>query len=212
MHASCGLRLGLNSKPELIKLCQTLDNSPGTADITAMAHYELGRAYRNKGDDHRAFTHLKKAFFADSTVETYRLSGCSLYLLLKDNPDIDAKDSGLRTVLATARKDWDRKLFAECRPHTKDKPSAAAAPARMLIRFYQKQISPAIGSRCSLHPSCSHYAMQALKAHGLIGIGIMSDRFIREPDVVAAQKKPVKINGHIKYSDPLSDHDQWMKK
>jgi putative component of membrane protein insertase Oxa1/YidC/SpoIIIJ protein YidD len=177
-----------------------------------MAHYELGRAYWTENNDKEAFIHLKKAFFADSTVEIYRISGCSLYLLLNENPDIDADDSGLRTILATARKEWNRELFEECRKPTKSKPSAAAAPARMLIRFYQTQIGPAIGSRCSLHPSCSHYAMQALKTHGLIGIGIMSDRFIREPDVVAAQKKPVKINGHIKYSDPLSDHDQWMKK
>ena len=35
-----------------------------------------------------------------------------------------------------------------------------------LIRLYQLIISPHLGPRCRFHPSCSHYAHQALEQHG----------------------------------------------
>ncbi|QJR82802.1 membrane protein insertion efficiency factor YidD [Alteromonas pelagimontana] len=37
----------------------------------------------------------------------------------------------------------------------------------LLIKFYQWVISPMLGQRCRFHPSCSHYAIEALKTHGL---------------------------------------------
>lgn len=36
-----------------------------------------------------------------------------------------------------------------------------------LIRIYQWCISPFLGSHCRFEPSCSHYAAEALKKHGL---------------------------------------------
>lgn len=38
-----------------------------------------------------------------------------------------------------------------------------------LIRIYQWCISPLLGSHCRFEPSCSHYAVEALKHRGLIG-------------------------------------------
>ncbi len=38
---------------------------------------------------------------------------------------------------------------------------------RMLIRGYQLFISPLIGPRCRFYPTCSHYALEALRVHGL---------------------------------------------
>lgn len=35
-----------------------------------------------------------------------------------------------------------------------------------LIRFYQVFISPLIGPRCRFHPTCSQYAIEAIKIHG----------------------------------------------
>jgi len=40
-------------------------------------------------------------------------------------------------------------------------------PLIALIKIYQWVISPAIGPRCRFTPSCSHYAVEALKKHGL---------------------------------------------
>jgi putative membrane protein insertion efficiency factor len=41
-------------------------------------------------------------------------------------------------------------------------------PFIILIRFYQWVISPALGPKCRFTPSCSQYAAEALKKHGLI--------------------------------------------
>lgn len=40
--------------------------------------------------------------------------------------------------------------------------------ALTLIRFYQLAISPYLAPRCRFTPTCSHYALVALKEHGLI--------------------------------------------
>ncbi|MGB9992693.1 membrane protein insertion efficiency factor YidD [Pseudoduganella rhizocola] len=35
-----------------------------------------------------------------------------------------------------------------------------------LLRFYQVAISPMMGPRCRFYPSCSNYAIEALRTHG----------------------------------------------
>jgi hypothetical protein len=37
------------------------------------------------------------------------------------------------------------------------------------VRGYQLIVSPWLGPRCRFHPSCSHYACEALQSHGLFG-------------------------------------------
>ncbi|MBT0586709.1 membrane protein insertion efficiency factor YidD [Alteromonas oceanisediminis] len=43
-----------------------------------------------------------------------------------------------------------------------------------LIRCYQKLLSPLIGQSCRFHPTCSFYAIEALKSHGLLIGGWLS--------------------------------------
>ena len=43
-----------------------------------------------------------------------------------------------------------------------------ARGARLAIRGYQLTIAPLLGPRCRFHPSCSHYAHEALGSHGLV--------------------------------------------
>lgn len=38
--------------------------------------------------------------------------------------------------------------------------------ATTLIRGYQILISPILGPRCRFNPTCSHYAIEAIKVHG----------------------------------------------
>ena len=36
----------------------------------------------------------------------------------------------------------------------------------LLIRFYQRCVSPGLPARCRFLPTCSQYAIEALKKHG----------------------------------------------
>jgi putative membrane protein insertion efficiency factor len=36
------------------------------------------------------------------------------------------------------------------------------------IRLYQRAISPAIPKRCKYYPSCSEYAVQAVRSYGIL--------------------------------------------
>ncbi len=46
--------------------------------------------------------------------------------------------------------------------------SLAARPALVLIRAYQKLVSPLLGTNCRFMPTCSSYAHEAIKRFGLI--------------------------------------------
>jgi putative component of membrane protein insertase Oxa1/YidC/SpoIIIJ protein YidD len=105
-------------------------------------------------------------------------------------------------------------LFARPAPGAEtvapERAARAAAVGHAVLDLYRTQIRPAIGQRCSLHPSCSEYARQALSRHGLLGIALIGDRAVREPDLVAAQADPIVINGRRFYRDPLDAHDGWL--
>jgi len=36
----------------------------------------------------------------------------------------------------------------------------------VLIRFYQRVISPLLGPRCRYYPTCSNYTLEAIRVHG----------------------------------------------
>jgi hypothetical protein len=42
-----------------------------------------------------------------------------------------------------------------------------------LIRLYQIVLSPLMGNQCRFHPTCSAYAIEAIKVHGAIKGGFM---------------------------------------
>ena len=47
-------------------------------------------------------------------------------------------------------------------------------PLVALIRIYQLVISPVLGPKCRFTPTCSQYALEALKKHGLFKGGWLS--------------------------------------
>jgi uncharacterized protein len=47
-------------------------------------------------------------------------------------------------------------------------PSAAAAVLAGLIGGYRRFISPLLGARCRFAPSCSAYALEAVREHGAL--------------------------------------------
>ena len=49
-----------------------------------------------------------------------------------------------------------------------------------VIRAYQYAISPLLGQRCKYYPSCSSYAVEALREHGVVrGLGLATWRLLR---------------------------------
>ena len=48
------------------------------------------------------------------------------------------------------------------------------------IRFYQRAISPWIGSHCRFRPTCSQYAIEAIRIHGVLkGLALGTWRILR---------------------------------
>ena len=79
------------------------------------------------------------------------------------------------------------------------------------IRFFQKVISPVDGPRCTMIPTCSHYALQALAKHGpFIGFMMSADRIVHEYEE-QRWARPVRTPQGIRYLDPVENNDFWFR-
>lgn len=56
---------------------------------------------------------------------------------------------------------------------------ALTLPLRALISLYQRLVSPVLPSACRYHPTCSAYAAEALRAHGVRGVLLAARRLGR---------------------------------
>lgn len=58
--------------------------------------------------------------------------------------------------------------------------SLLVKPLIWLVRAYQLLVSPFLPPSCRFHPSCSHYAVEALQRHGpLKGLWLAIRRILR---------------------------------
>jgi putative membrane protein insertion efficiency factor len=46
--------------------------------------------------------------------------------------------------------------------------------ATLPIRFYRRALSPVMPRRCKYHPTCSAYAMEAIRQHGVFRGGVLA--------------------------------------
>ena len=91
-------------------------------------------------------------------------------------------------------------------------PGAGQRAVQGAIRFFQGYISPVDGDRCPCYPTCSQYAIEAVKKHGaLIGLVMTFDRLIHETDEIR-QVPLMKIHGSYRYFDPVENNDFWWAK
>lgn len=61
-----------------------------------------------------------------------------------------------------------------------------------IIRAYQRLLSPWLGPRCRFYPSCSQYALEALRDHGLLrGSALALRRLLRCHPLNAGGLDPV---------------------
>jgi putative membrane protein insertion efficiency factor len=87
----------------------------------------------------------------------------------------------------------------------------AVFPGLMLISFFQTVISPVDGASCDFYPTCSAYAAQALKKHGLfIGLTMASERLCRYHSS-EGYEAIVKYGSYYSY-DPVENNDFWFNK
>jgi putative membrane protein insertion efficiency factor len=87
--------------------------------------------------------------------------------------------------------------------------SITVFPGMMLISFFQTVISPVDGATCDFYPTCSAYAKQALKKHGLfIGLIMTSERLCRYHTDEGYQPI-VKFGSYYSY-DPVENNDFWF--
>lgn len=61
----------------------------------------------------------------------------------------------------------------------------------VLVRFYQRLISPLFPPACRYHPTCSAYMIEALEKHGLKGVLLGTVRICRCHPFVAGGEDPV---------------------
>jgi putative membrane protein insertion efficiency factor len=67
-----------------------------------------------------------------------------------------------------------------------------------LVRLYQLIVSPWLGPRCRFSPTCSHYACEALAAHGLARGGWLTVRRV-------GRCHPFSRGGYDPVPDPAPD-------
>jgi hypothetical protein len=88
--------------------------------------------------------------------------------------------------------------------------AAGSAPFTGLLDFYRRVISPVDGDRCDMAPTCSLYAQQAFKEHGvLLGFLLTADRLLHEADE-RPQARTYVTGGQKYYVDPLAANVYWL--
>jgi len=79
------------------------------------------------------------------------------------------------------------------------------------IRFFQNYLSAADGDRCPMTPSCSSYAIQAIRRHGAVKGWIMAcDRLMRCGHDELRHSPAVRTASGIRCQDPLDNNDLWQ--
>jgi putative component of membrane protein insertase Oxa1/YidC/SpoIIIJ protein YidD len=210
LGAVCRIRLG-ETGTNVWETLGELSTAAADAKTQSMAAYELGRLAWTQGRLDEAKAALNRAFLAAPDHELFRRAGWSLDVLLREHPELEPEGTALRMQLRSSRDLWIGPMYWSCRPQREQKAGLLSRPGAWIVAFYRSQIGPAIGSRCSLEPSCSEYFLRASRKHGLLGVALIGDRLVREPGVVSRGEHPVPVPGAMHYADPLEAHDGWME-
>ncbi len=202
------LRLGRHTKRSINSLGQLSSNKQLPRRQQAIAAYECGEALKAEGKEQDALKYLSDSFYHTRNKSLATKSASSIKAIMDSKAGREMETNSLRIQVETfLSSSGGRGLMPA--------PAPGMAPTKMIgeliVSFYRVAISPALGQRCSLYPSCSEYFLRASRKHGLLGFPIQADRFVREPGVVQSKKKPVVHGNIIKYADPLSDHDFWLR-
>lgn len=86
----------------------------------------------------------------------------------------------------------DRVALAPCAARSHTRRVVLSGALVLLIRLYQLTLSPLLGPCCRFYPSCSHYAIGAIRVHGpLRGCALAAWRILRCNPLVPGGFDPV---------------------
>ena len=96
-------------------------------------------------------------------------------------------------------------LLAGCAARESTAPRAGG-----VLYFYQKHLSPVDGDRCSMYPTCSGYAAEAFKKHGVpVGWIMTCDRLLRCGRDEVKRSPVLTVKGRTRCYDPVAANDFW---
>jgi hypothetical protein len=96
-------------------------------------------------------------------------------------------------------------------PHVRPAQPGGADFFQVAFLFYRTVVTPIDGPRCAHRPTCSAYAMQAVRRHGVVGLWLAYDRLLRDARSSAVRRLPVALErGRIVYLDPLEESTFWL--
>jgi putative component of membrane protein insertase Oxa1/YidC/SpoIIIJ protein YidD len=85
-------------------------------------------------------------------------------------------------------------------------------PFVLPIRFFQQYLSGADGDPCSMYPSCSRYALDAVEKHGgVIGWIMICDRLMRCGRDEVSHSPSIQIQQRFFPYDPVENNDFWWQ-
>ena len=96
--------------------------------------------------------------------------------------------------------------------HPNEADVSADKQGTLPIDLYQTHLSPILGGKCPMYPSCSQYSKDAINKHGLLlGWFMTCDRLMRCGRDEVTQSRHVKIDHYDLCYDPVSKNDFWLK-
>jgi putative component of membrane protein insertase Oxa1/YidC/SpoIIIJ protein YidD len=85
-----------------------------------------------------------------------------------------------------------------------------SGPFLTLLELYRVVVSPVDGDRCDMAPTCSLYAQQAFREHGVVlGFLLTADRLLHEADE-HPYVPTYSVRGERYYLDPVSANTYWL--
>lgn len=207
----CRLRIGRGDTRAALAALEAAARDP-EHPAAATAALERGRhALRQERED-EAWPWMARAFLQTRDPEEFLAAGATLAALARRDRRRLADQPALAAQLEATRGLWTLERIRAVQTGGVGGgwlARTARFPARTVVRAYRSAIRPAIGSRCSLHPSCSEYFLVASRRNGLLGFPMIADRLIREPGVVQRAEREVMIGGHPRITDPVEEHEFW---